>query len=83
MASRSKISDTQLSMTASGAQSELNDLGRFRRVWVQYARIGKERVDIVITLFPLVGSYRMVFFRDINVSTISMESIVNLINIDS
>jgi hypothetical protein len=83
MASRSKISDTQLSTMVSGAQEELVDLVGFRRVWVQYTRIGKERVDIVITLFPLVGTYRMVFFRGINVSTISTRSIVGLINVDN
>jgi NAD+ kinase len=32
---------------------------RYRRIWVQYARIGKEKVDIVITLFPINGDYRI------------------------
>jgi len=73
MASRSKVTDTQLSELFTEVQSTMNDThsDRFRSVWVQYSRIGKMRVDVVITLFPLVGDYRMVFFRDINVTTIS------------
>jgi len=85
MASRSKVSDSDLSTMFSRAQSSMNDThsDRFRRIWVQYTRIGKIRVDVVITLFPLVGTYRMVFFRDINVTTISTESILGLINVDN
>ncbi len=82
MASRSKVSDSDLSTMFVRAQSSMNDThsDRFRRIWVQYTRIGKMRVDVVITLFPIKGDYRMVFFRELNVHTISIESIMGLIN---
>ena len=82
MASRSKISDSQLSSLISRTQRTMSEThsDRFRRIWVQYTRIGKMRVDVVITLFPIKGDYRMVFFRELNVHTISIESIMGLIN---
>ena len=82
MARRSKISDSQLSDLFHDIQSTMSDRhsSRFRRIWVQYARIGKEKVDIVITLFPIQGDYRMVFFRGLNVHTISVESVLGLID---
>jgi len=82
MASRSKISDSQLSDLFYNIQRTMNSRhsSRYRRIWVQYARIGKEKVDIVITLFPINGDYRMVFFRGLNVHTISLESVLGLID---
>ena len=82
MASRSKISDSELAGMFHSVQRTMNDRhsSRYRRIWVQYVRIGKERVDIVITLFPIKGDYRMVFFRDLNVDTISLESVLGLID---
>ena len=85
MATRSKVTDSDLTTMVTRVQSSMNDThsDRFRRVWVQYSRIGKERVHVVVTLFPVVGTYRMVFFRDLNVSTISTQSILDLINVDN
>ena len=81
MASRSKISDSELSDLFYDIQKTMSDRhsSRYRRIWVQYGRIGKERIDIVITLFPIKGDYRIVFFRDLKVDTISLESVLGLI----
>ena len=81
MASRSTVTDTDLSRLFTSVQSGLNERlsGTYKRVWVQYSRIGKERVDIVFTLFPIVGDYRMVFFRGLDVTTLSVDSLMGLV----
>lgn len=82
MASRSKVTDTQLSELFTEVQSSMNERhsGTYRRIWVQYSRIGKERVDVMFTLFPIVGDYRMVFFRGLGVTTLSVDSLMGLVS---
>ena len=82
MASRSKVSDSTLSTLMVDVQGSMNErhAGTYRRIWVQYTRIGKERVDVMFTLFPLVGTYRMVFFRGLDVSKITVNSLLGLVS---
>lgn len=82
MASRSTVTDTDLSRLFTSVQSGLNERlsGTYKRVWVQYTRIGKERIDVMFTLFPLVGDYRMVFFRGLNVSNVSIDYLMGLVS---
>ena len=82
MASRSKVTDAQLQRTFDSIEVDLISAhsDTFRRIWVSYTRIGKVRVDVMLTLFPHVGDYRMVFLRGLDVSNISLDSIMGLID---
>lgn len=52
----------------------------YRTIWVQYCTISKRRSEfrVCITLFPIVGSYTMLFSDTIN--SIDYDTISNLIN---
>lgn len=52
----------------------------YRAIWVQYCTISKRRSEfrVCITLFPIVGSYTMLFSDTIN--SIDYDTISNLIN---
>jgi hypothetical protein len=80
MASRSKVTDPQLMRIFTDVQETMNERysDTYRRVWVQYCRIGKERIHVMFTLFPTVGSYDTVSFRDISVTTLSVDSLIGL-----
>lgn len=82
MASRSTVTDTDLSRLFTSVQYGMNERlsGTYKSIWVQYSRIGKERVDVVFTLFPIVGDYRMVFFRGLGVTTLSVDSLMGLVS---
>jgi hypothetical protein len=82
MASRSTITDTDLTRLFTNVQCGMNERlsGTYKRIWVQYARIGKERVDVMFTLFPIVGEYRMIFFRGLGVTTLSVDSLIGLVS---
>lgn len=52
----------------------------YRRIWVQYTQLSKNRSEyrVVITLFPLQGTYTMLFSGVIN--TIDFETMRNIID---
>ncbi len=52
--------------------------GQFRCVWVQFSNIGKTRSRLCITLFPIRGTYTMLFTEEL--ASIEWTHVQNLVN---
>ena len=85
MASRSRVTDRELSTIFRDVQDTMNERysDTYRRVWTQYTRIGKEKIHVMFTLFPMVGGYTTLSFHDIGVTTLSVDSLMGLVSVDS
>lgn len=79
MASRSNITDLELSRLFTNVESGMVE--RFsdthRRVWVQYCRVGKEKINVLVTMFPTHGEYTMFSVHGKNVNTLTTDSLLD------
>jgi hypothetical protein len=82
MARARRVPDRDLVLRFSHIQDEVNTMysDRFRRIWVSFTRIGKVRVDVLVTLFPLEGPYTMRSIHNLTAEDVSLEDVVGLID---